>query len=535
MPEINWELYSEAYKRGILPAEKKTLYEEAVNRGIVPDRPEGHPTSTVTGLPVPTGEEAFEGSKKAIKTFLPIAGDIAMTALAPQIGVPAKLSTLGKFGIQAANMLFRGAGSAAGAGGGSMAADVLTGDQVDTQRAQKEALIGLASEAGLSVAGKPIKWGIGKLKDPVMELVSDITFLGSAMKGRLRNKMIDQTTDRANKFVADLAPDIVKNQNVGISDLRVMVKSALEENRVMYDLYEDVLSKQAAKTGGKIELPATHGLFDKVRTQAWEEMSTGGKAPSRLSLNARIRNIFGFAKQSDFSDILEVFKPLGGKEAGIKVTPKQIQGLLATVYKKGKKGFHDLPSESMKVLREDLKSALLKDLDAIAGQGGQKTVLQAKKTADETFKAIKQFDFINRLFEKSISEVPGTGAQQLQPVKLAKLIYSSKGKIQREMPDLWPKLKKEADFYMEIGPQFGKQASQMISGSGSVISRGLGGAIGGFLGGAPGVATAEGLGIVSAYTLLTPKAQKIISGIVSQSTKGAGKAGLHLGGQELSF
>jgi hypothetical protein len=45
------------------------------------------------------------------------------------------------------------------------------------------------------------------------------------------------------------------------------------------------------------------------------------------------------------------------------------------------------------------------------------------------------------------------------------------------------------------------------------------------------VATAEGLGLISAYTLLSPKGQKIISALINLTAVGTGKTGVHLGGK----
>ena len=104
------------------------------------------------------------------------------------------------------------------------------------------------------------------------------------------------------------------------------------------------------------------------------------------------------------------------------------------------------------------------------------------------------------------------------------------------MPELWPKLKAEAEFYESVAGEFTKRAktgeSQITRGVVSGLGAGAGFGAGGFA----GVPVTEIFGLTSAYALLSPTAKKIIAKAAPaarQLTRAPVKAGAQLGAEEL--
>jgi len=172
---------------------------------------------------------------------------------------------------------------------------------------------------------------------------------------------------------------------------------------------------------------------------------------------------------------------------------------------------------------------MLGDLNKMEVDGG--TVKTLKEKADNTYKAIKQFQFIEKLYRSAMPEVrDGSGRKIILPDALANNIYMAKGRILNDntLKEFWPALEEQAKFYKSIAPEFEKKPS-------SFAARVGGGGLGYLMGGPQGVVAFEGLGALSAYSLMKPKSQKVIAGIVKQSTKAGVKTGLHLGGEQIDF
>ena len=476
--------------------------------------------STITGKAVPTGEERIQQSGQALRTIGPVAGDITGTMIAPQLKGPVMAGRALKFGVRALNLGLRAMGAGAGAGAGSVIGQKMAGQDIDVGEAGREALVGAGGEAGMSMAGVPIKFLGKKIGKPALELMSDITFVGSAAKKRLRDKFINETTDRSVNFIRDLAPESIRKQTAGIDDLGIMVETALDETRAIYGLYEEVLEKYAKENQGVIPLDDTAQFLGDLKKQA----SKTAKKQTPVLLNNKVVRELGFPPSSP--EAVELKKIMENDL----VDPKSIEFLLARVFKKYVK---DAPTH--RAMKEKLKEAVMSDIDKIAVATGEKTAGEIKREADEAFKGIMQFNFIKKLFDKATREMPATGEKVLQPAKLSKLIHTNKRKILKEMPDLWPKLEKEAAFYKDVAIHFKAQGEQFIQGPGAVISRGIGGAAGGVIMGPWGVPVVEGAGLISAYALMSPGIKKIIQKIVKGTKYVAGKPALHLTSQALDF
>ena len=114
--------------------------------------------------------------------------------------------------------------------------------------------------------------------------------------------------------------------------------------------------------------------------------------------------------------------------------------------------------------------------------------------------------FVKDIFDKAMREAPDTGAKFVQPSKLSSLIYESENTIKAINPDLWPKLKKEADYYASIAPQFER------------------------------IDVSNGMDIFNAWGVLSPKSKKLVENIgkgIAIGTRAGTKAGLRIGGRDI--
>jgi len=486
------------------------IFDEIKNKGegdIFDTIPEGgsRPTSTVTGRQVPTAEEAWAQGRKVAGATAPIAGDILGSILAPQLKGP-------QLGVKGINILSRMAGAGAGGLGGSVAGQKIEKGDVDWNQALVEGALGGASEGAFGV--------LGLVKKPVMKLASNLTVSGSKIKNYLQNSLIDKTTKRAEKFIIDIAPDAVKGQKVAMDDIGLMVNSALDANKIVYKQYSESLNKAAEQLGGRVPLGDTGKYIDVIREKANRNVSMGRKKSQALFDNRTVRE-FGYTPNSPEGLILKDLMETGS------TTPQNVEYLLARVLKSWEKD-----SPAIRSNKETLKKALLGDLDKIANDAGE-SVADIKRAADETFKSVKRFNDVKKLYSQAISVNQATGETTVQAHRLAKLIYGAEGKIKRDMPDMWPKLKAEADYYAGIA----EKLKDMKPGGVPEAVKGLpyvsGSAL--FLGGPKAAAVAEGIGAVSAWALMGESDRLLLKVLAEGFAKPATKAGLHLGAREVAF
>jgi len=439
----------------------------------------------------------------AVGTALPIAGDIAGTMMAPQIKGP-------QMAGRAVNLLSRMFGAGIGGGMGSAAGQFAETGEVDTGEMAEQAGIGAGGEAMLSALGPVAKFTI----KPLGKFASEFTIFGSASLKRLRDKLVKRSTNRAVNFLEDIAPDSIKSQDVGIGGIAAKVNAAMDESRAAYAPYREALSEYAEKQGGKIPLDDTSQMLGDLKETLAEQVqkrSASGKPPSKLAIENAVLKEMGYTPTTGF----ELKKVMREDLAD----PRQIEHILATF----SKGWNKL-TPSQQAAREKLKQTILDDISRLGG----KDAAVLKKSADENFKSVVRFKKLHDIFEKAIVRTPETGEMYLQPSKLADLIYDNKTVLQRDMPDLWPKLKAEADYYRSIAPEFAKR------GHGPGLSSGSGMAIAYTFGGPSAIPVAEGFGIASAYALLDPATQKVIK-TLAKGVKPIGKAGLHMAGSEIDF
>lgn len=497
---------------------KRDIFDEIAEQG-------SRPISTVTGQPVATPEESWMASRRLVGAALPIVGDIAGTIGAqfiPGLNVAKNASLALRLGRGGLNVGKRMVGAGVGGFGGSVAGQKVEGEDIDYQEALLQGGLGAASELGFGI--------LGVVKKPLMKMASSTTMWGSKLKNVLQDRLIDKTTRRAEKFILDVAPEAVAKQPVGMNDIGLMVTKALDEDKLVYEAYEKALD--AAATGGAVKFPKTTEYITEVREQAAQQLEESlGRPPTRIQINARVRKILGYGPSTDFADVLEMMKPTGTKWYGQEteaIPVKQVKGLFATAFKSGKSKFESM-SQAMRSQREKLKEAMLSDLESVSPAAAG-----LKKQADETLKAVKRFNEISRLFQSGIRTDQVTGETTVQAHKLAKLIYGAERRIKRDMPDLWPRLKEEADYYSRVAEKVGDKE---VKGGLAEAAKGLpwGTATAIYLGGPTYGVLAEGFGAVSAWALMGETDRKLLKVLAEGFAKPASKAALHLGGQSVEF
>jgi hypothetical protein len=471
---------------------------------VVSDRP----ISTITGKPLATAQEKGRQGIEAVRATGPIVGDILGPMFAPQFkgpGLAMKLLNVGS----------RTGGAAVGSGLGAVGSDVITGQDIDVGRAGKESLLAGAGEAGMSALG-----GGAKLLKPIFSMLPDATFTGSAVKKYINSQTQKVATDRAEKFLLDIAPESVKKGAENTKTMSVFVDKAFSENSHVYKLYEKALADAAEAQGGKVLIDDTQQFIGELFENARNELGPG-------ATKAQIKNeaLKGFNYSPQMKSYLEAIENVDG------LSPKEIKYMLANVFQN--KGWNKLNPISQEQ-RESLKSALMADMDKLTMQGFD--AAGTKKFADEEFKALKKFNSVRRIYDQSMAVTnPATQARALQPQKLHDMIYANQKKLMDdpELANLWPKLEQEA-LSAQRAAQHITETSQE-PGPLAMLSRGMGPAAGGYLFGPPGAVGVEVLGAATAWGLLEPAERSILKQAFKGMEKPIAKTALHLGGQEITM
>lgn len=439
------------------------------------------PISTITSQPVPTSQEVFEQTGKAARTVLPIAGDVALTAFAPQV----KALSMGG---RAVNLGLRAAAAAAGAGGGAKIADILSGDGRDT--AMPAAALGAAGELAFAGGGAALTAG-KRIVKPVVDWVGDLTQIGKVFKQKAGRMVLDKqeelkrmAAERAMTFLDEIAPDVVK-QRTNAPNLAVKLDEAVDEVRDSYGFITEAMERFAARNGGLVDIQGTADILKGVK-----------------SWNAE----YGWKPGS--AQVLELKRIIAEKGD---VSPDTVNFVLSSVFKRGKQSDWNQLSPTQQANREKLKAALMEDLDDISASAG-KTAADLKREADETFKAIARFKKVQNIYKLSSTKDRATGKMFVYPDELSARILSSKGRIEKEMPDLWPKLEAEAAFYADLAKKYDRLP---VDGAYDVFT---------------------------AWSMLSPQFKQTVARLsdigkftVEGAIKPAVKAGLQVGGQEVYF
>lgn len=550
------------------------------------------PISTITGKPVPTfGEESKARSnliKKTAGYTLPIIGDIAATAYAPQLKGPQMLK-------KAFNVLSKVAGSSVGSALGSMAGQKVETGNIDYGEVGDQALMGVLGETAPRLSGKLLK----KTWQPITEIASDITYTGAALKNYFRRKLIRYETEKATKFSNEFIGKSDLTKEVLGTKLGEMLKST-KDFETTYAPYKKFVDMAAENSKWK-SLGNRSGAMYQVQ------------GPGEIYLDDFAQKFMNFAETLRVSpntreDIL-VNKALrklniSGQTASVirktienggYIDPRNFEYFFKTFWDK-----HADDLVETKAFKEELKKTVIGDIGRQSKQ--YKLVEKARELADKTYADTRQwfrnnpkasriitskfsgmppvykdtpekiadylyswrgdevgeigkvirkqkggedvwagfeFMWVDNLFRKYISTVEGlqgTGEKFLKPVGLAQEIYDKADWFKKVMPDAWPGLKAEADRLTLLARDFSRTSKAFVTDVAAVGSRAIGGAVGRyFAGGAIGIPIAEGIGSLSALTLMSPKFKKVLAGTSKYILKPALKTTLHLGGRPIQF
>ncbi len=121
-----------------------------------------------------------------------------------------------------------------------------------------------------------------------------------------------------------------------------------------------------------------------------------------------------------------------------------------------------------------------------------------------------EMNFIQNIYREALTITKDTGEARVLPALLADLLNGAKAKILAINPDTWAAVKKEADFYSRVAPEFKELKLQ------------------------------NGMELFNAWGVLSPGSKKTLQSLareklIPQTFRGLSKAGLRLGGQELQL
>lgn len=501
--------------------------------------------STITGEQIPTGEEKISQGVEAVRTMGPIVGDIAMTAVAPQLKA-------GGIGVKVINALIRATASASGSGAGDLIAQKATGEgPVDMQSAGKQALTGAAAELGGSALMGGLKFAGDKMVKPVVNAVTEFTPYGrraaekaAKMSNKSRKAFEQSTTQKAVDFIDGIkgGPD-KEVAGIKIGD----ALSAKKDFKEIYKEYNALIDKAAGEDSGVLLDDFTSFVGELVES----EMVRAGNKNYPAAVRGLIERL-NLGDEKAKNVLYDAVTNNGFMDAG---DAKYFLAKLNTKYTKD--------AASVRKIKEKLKNLFLEDIGRGSSTG--MAAKEAKQKADEIFKMTKQwfddnpsaqfitgkmrmgkgkyyeafperavdrifnanpeealriknevlkaeggkeawagaeFSFLKDMYDRSIKTTADTGKKRLLPDALADEIYSREKFIKRVMPNIWPKLKAEADYYKEIAPQF------------------------------ESIDASDIWGVMSAWDVISPKTKKVLvdwpSKVAGTVTNPALKIGAHM-------
>lgn len=472
---------------------------------VVEERPIGDFLQTAGVTP----EASFDFVQSVKRNALPVAGDVAMSYLGSKL--PAGRSLMGP---AMARTVQTGLAGAAGAMGGEAAAQQVFDEPTNPNKIKEQGAMGFAGSMGLQgffgIMRPAVKFMRPAL-DPIFNLATDLTVVGSRTKSRLRERLLGEATDRAEKFVYDVAPEAVKNADVGIESIRLRMQTALDENKAVYGAYKDALRKASEKEGGLLIDDTQQFLSDKLKEHFAKNKKIGTFLPET----------FGYRPQADPEIAFSLRNILKSAEDGMPASVADVESVFAKVY--GTK-FDKINHEVWQNNRVALKDTLMRDLEKHSEAFG------LKAEADSTVRAVSQFKY---LYEKVFG--PALREGKLDPMKLAENIYLHKKDILKrdELKDLWPALEKEAKVYQDVAGTLKRSEPSVNFGGG--LSQGLGSLAGFARMGPEGAAAAELFGYMSAYALLPQLSKTVLQKSMRGGTEAVAKTGLRLGNDYIDF
>ena len=462
------------------------------------------PISTNSGQPIPTPAENMLTMKRAGAELLPIAGDLAGTALAPQLKLAASAPRIARGAAGLANILSKSLGSGAGSVTGEVEKQLLT-KEFDPNQIYMQGAVGAGGEAAMGLAGA----GLKAVEKPALELLSDLTLSGSKIKQVLTDRLKQYTEKRAKQFIESVAPESVKSK-LSDSGLNQAISETLDETKALYNHFKSTLDDIASKNNGAVPLEKTQNAM-----QAWLKENIPQFKSQAAAENYIVREL-GFSPSSTKGQQhISIRRLLRGED----LSPDEMNYLLGNLFEKKTKDWLELHPET-RGLRETLKNQILQDLDGLGVAAG-------KRSADEVFKETKRFQAVKSIFDRATVVNKETGETKFLPWAFAENVKASEGMIRKTMPEIWPKLKAEADYFAEAADRLQRGGRNlgvplMLSGLASSYFT-------------SGIPVAEVFGAASAWALMSPVGRSALDGVFKYALKPIAKSSLHIGGHLIDF
>lgn len=491
--------------------------------------------STITSKAVPTPAESMEMGKTVMRQIPAAAGDVGLSLLLkrPIAAFSSKLPMgggLARAGLKAATA---GVGSGAGEAVGQQA----FGEQMDMDAIKNQMAFGAATQLGFDT--------LSKVAGSTLKYLKNNTIGGQLKTRQIAEELKEVTTQRAEKFVNDLAPESVRGQSNVLDDINLKMKQAELESHAEYDVYKKAIDNHF-KTVGEIDIQNTYDYLYKLRDDIAGQQASGQVI--KEGAEAKTEVLGGNRVRKDIALKRALFPNMGPKSIqnrvldeilaadrnGTPIGPDTLNDLLVNVFKKGKGSAWDGLTSSERKRLEGLKEAIKQDLGYIPVEvepnfvGTAPTARTAKEAADENFKAIKRYNAVLDIYNPSIKE-DDIGNVIFKPKKFARLVFLNEGKFTKDpvLNEIWPQLKAEAEHYANVSKTLTSKEMKPHAGDN-------------WMDNIPG---SKWFGQMSAWALLDPKSQAIIRGLTktmpgmaaTELGAGATKLGTKVLGSELGF
>lgn len=473
------------------PIKKRDIFDDVEELGG------SMPVSAITGKPIPNPQEQMAQSKSLMRTLAPVAGDVGGTMTAEALLSRAPIPAYAKIPLVAA-------AAGIGAAGAELGAQKAFKEDHDLNKALSEGAVAAGGQMLLGPLGEAAK----RLGRYPAETLADITMAGSRTKKILSDRIKSVAEKRASDFIEKIAPETVK-KNMGETGIKKALMEAYSENNALYAFYKENLNDVAKQYGGAVPLVETSNAM----TQ-WvkDKMTTGQYKSVKQAENDIIRDLgFSVSGTGANAQHVTIRKLLRGED----IAPEYVEYLMKNIFPTKSKEWNALLPD-VQGLRETFKEVVMKDLDSLGVSAG-------KRSGDEVFKELKRFEAVKSIYDNATVKSRETGEiVKFNPYQFYEEVVSKEKTLRKNIPEIWPELRKEAEKMKEISQRIA--AGNRDSGISQFLTPGALAATGN-IGLIP---WAEGAGLASAFYLMTDSGKKIIGGMIKHGlVNPAAKTALH--------
>jgi len=239
--------------------------------------------------------------------------------------------------------------------------------------------------------------------------------------------------------------------------------------------------------------------FKKVITDDLTRYGTEGLRPTQITSNTQMQNVVNNAFNDSFSEALaKSDKIYAATNAWFRENPVASKII-------GELRFSNLP-----YYKEFPERVVDKLMDPKAMSSDQlsriRTAILSEPDGNKAWAGL-ELNFVKKIFDDAIAaSSKGSGKKTLRPSVISDAIYDNEKMIKAINPDLWPKLRREAEYYEKIAPDFET------------------------------IDTADGMSLFEAFGTLHPKTKTALGEIAKYGFKyGIAKPIMHMGGEEVGF